>query len=457
MADQPIEIDLFASEHRESSSGDHDRDYDYDRDHDESGSEIVVAGGPRIVPLTIGLVAVTLLAFIGWQALTEPEPSDLAVPDVEQSAPSGQSGTEPGIPSPGILSTVFDPTEIVSKEDGRRWLVEAGSRPTFPLIDDLSDLVVAFTNDAGGVSLLDAATGSVSWVLGSPVPRGGSSGSLSTESVVVESVSRDADGRTPTIGRIADTLVLKDGREVVGYPLDGSGPIVFGDADELVLTEGLVVLINRPAEGNGSSVLSSFLADGTSIGNVVEPAFRPGGLDGTGYRSGPSGSFVFTGESFEKQSDYPIVASGPNHVIEARCAEASACELHRVELGTWRSEPVQIGASFNLENGISPDGQWLSSYSVEPKLTGGVGGELDGVVVYRLIELATGDYFEVSDFPTTSLDGLVPPQWDSTSRFAVLGHSDRLRIIDTEAGEIRSLKTSALGIETSLENLVLLP
>ncbi len=422
---QPLEVDVHRVDLQAADAG----------SSDEVVLEQTVTSG--VSAPALWAVAVGVLALIGgssWWLQRGSEPEGIAIPEATvapEFVPGNTAARGSGDDSPGLLDlefSVLDPADLASVVDERPPLdlKKIDPRPAWPLFADLPDLLLAVSTPWGAIRFIDADTGDA----------------LTERRQPVRTSPPQPPGEQvwPPIGRIGDTLVMQDGTSVVGYSLGNDEWVTYGEAEDVVLTEGLVILTSTPAEGNGSAVVSAFTPDGTNVGNVLEPAFRSRPIDATGYHVGPDGSFVFTGESYEKQSENTIVASGPNHLLEVRCAAGPGCGFHRIDLATWESELVHVGAPFDyLGSGISPDGQWLSTFAITPRESDENTSDRPYVdITYRLLHLDTGDHVEISSLRAADkTTDLAPAVWDPTGRYAVIAQSPGLLIVDVASKEVR--------------------
>lgn len=379
----------------------------------------VVATTPSRGLAALACAAVVLLGVIAWQFVGATDGERAASDAEERQAEAAEDA---------IDSAAAD-TVITDAGEQLEW-VRVDADAALPLFPFSPDLTLVTTGSGAGIAMVDAT-----------------SGDLSRFTAVSGGAWYQYDRALGTlVGRTADTFIVRSMRWIIGYPMNGDSPVRYGESDDVVLTEDLVVLISRPPEGAGATILSGFSPDGTALGNVLEPAFRQRTINPSGYQVGPDGSHVFTGVGFERQTDHAIVASGPNHVLEARCSGSLECSYHRVDLATWESTPVVVSTSFDwVGNGMSPDGEWLSSYAIE-----------DGRLFYRFMELATGDYYELRR-PSNIGDDPTAFRWDPTSRYVVLGTAGRLVVFDVDLGEFRLLDTEDLGLDSLGGGVLVVP
>ena len=428
-------------------------------------STAVVENGPSRGRGWVAALAVVLLGFIGWQLLASPD-SDAEPPVEATEEPTEEEAVDEGavdeeVTEPPAIVDIDELPTLPEIEQGPEYsaavdappvdggenvggVAEASapdgsvnggpSRPAFPLFPDRRGLTLAFASGNGEILLLNADDGAQTLLAASDQPGD-------------SSLQQGA-----WIGRSGDTLVVRTGVRVFGYPLDGGPRIDFGDGDGVSLTRDSVILMRY---GTASSKLSfrSFPPDGRGDFEWVEAPSPLVGMDPVlGLVSAPDGTYSFLGDGFQRVSAHQVVAVGANHRIEVRCDAALQCEHHRVDV---RSGQAMALAAFPDSQSlgsqeISPDGNWVTQFEW-----------LDGGrAATSLVHLSSGEKYVLSDsfFDFRLEGGPVLPSWDESNRYAALatGRGQALTIFDAETREIREVGRDDLNVNLRLAHLEML-
>ncbi len=416
---------------------------------------VVAAGGARWRPVLAALV-LGLLALITWQLIS----GSTAHTDSADSADSADSNDTDGADTEAAETwppvTVLDTPNIgdaevaaalpdPSVDDGGPIRAEAAGiggqvtdeeadesdQPAFPLFPDRPGLTLAVVNTSGAVVLIDADDGT---------------------QTVINNLESDGSSRyrpSPELWHVDDTLVMFGSGDVVGYPLDGGASVNFGSANDVVVTSDLVVLIDFPSSPDGAVSLRGFSPDGRTRFDAVEVPRPDVWLSKSGFVTAPNGTYVFTGEGFQRVSAHAVSASGKNHWLEVRCDAVLDCPQYLVDRETGSAEKVDFvdTTAWWGNKWLSPDGRWFSSMS------------FDGPQNERFMtNIETGEVIELGQVID---DGNDPPLgWDPTSRYAAMVSTGTLgrtlRIFDTETGTTRLITQHQLGLELQLGQVVVL-